>query len=392
MSAFQFKPESVISTDRRFLSRDTPTPKLLEAIGVNESMREWLRVLDRQGDLALVHYLTTVDENGETNEAPMSLIGHARGIIVDEITGEIVCRSYPYTPEVPVEKLSTFGVTFTDDVTMYPACEGTVLRLYWADGWKISTHRKIEAESSFWAGPSFGSMFREIIPDDFYDHLNKDYCYSFLMSHDANRLLYTVPTPQFLLVCVYDRQARSFLSELPRISGCKMPTQLSVSDAQDLKEQILGREPSFDFTGVIMVSDPTNPTPVKVVSQEYLDLRWARGNEPRIRDRYIQLRGKEESRLLVEWFSEEQYQQIFAEAEKEFERLVARIHGMYMSRYIGKNFGQLPKEEFVTVQRCHEWHCQDRKNNIVTSARVKEFLNETPNYYILIMLNRQREL
>lgn len=391
MFDFQFKPNRVISTDLRFRNRDVPSKELLQAINVPESMAEWVRVLDRQGDLALLHYLTTTNSDGTVNVEPMNVVGHVRGIIVNEATGEIVCQSFPFTPEILVDDVNEVLPTFSEEMVLYPSCEGTVIRLFYDDVWRISTHRKIDADGSCWSGPTFGSMFRELFED--FDSLDTNFCYTLLMSHNKNRLIYEVPKPQLLLVTVYNRQEKCFLSstelyELPEY-GWKYPVQIDgILTGEDLQRTVNEYVPSFAFTGVIVLTDTkVSPKPIKFVSQRYLDLRTARGNEPCIRDRYIQVRGTEDEKILREWYTDEAH--VFEKVEYHFDKLVFRIHRMYLNRYIGKRLNTLPKEEFVTIQRCHAWHCENRKENIVTQEKVREFLNTTPNYYILIMLNRQ---
>ena len=389
MSDFQFKPLRVTSSDFRFLNRDVPSKELLQAVNVPESMSEWVRVFDRQGDLALLHYLTTSNYDGTIDVEPMNVVGHVRGVIVNEATGEIVCQSYPFTPEILVDDVVTALPIFSEDMVLYPSCEGTVIRLFYDGMWRISTHRKIDADGSGWSGPTFGSMFRELFED--FDALDTNLCYTLLMSHNKNRLIYTVPEPQLLLVTVYNRSEQRFLSsaelrDLPEY-GWKYPVQIDgVLTGEDLQRLVNDHPPTFAFTGVIVLDDPTNPKPRKFVSQRYLDLRTARGNEPSLRDRYIQVRGTNEADILREWYTDDAH--VFENVEREFDHLVFRLHRMYLNRYIGKNFSQLPKEEFVTLQRCHTWHCENRQENIVTLEKVQEFLNTTPNYYVLIMLNR----
>ncbi len=404
----ELNKELVVSTDRRFLSRDQATPELLKSIGVGVEWAEYIRILDRQDSLVLLHYVNTwVSSTDHTiDETPLGQIGHVRGIIVDTNTGRIICRSFPYTPEVISEDSERIGSLFSKDlseVSVYTSCEGTVMRLFWyGEEWHISTHRKIDANNSYWTGPTFGSMFKDLREFDL-DDLDKNYCYAFLMSHNGNRLVYKITTPQLMLISIYDHSKQCFLSATeygPQYetgpkhpSGCVYPSPVNgINTIADLQEAVdkLGKFASYNHAGIIAVPDSQNPQPIKIVNVTYNNIRDARGNESSIRSRYIQLRGTAQGMLLIKWYTEADYQKIFADAEGEIDELVNRLHTMYMNRYVHKNFEQLPKEEFVTLQRCHTWHTTNRGNNIVTIAKVREFLNATPTHFLLLMVNRQR--
>ena len=402
--------ELVVFTDRRFLNRDQATPELLSTVDVPTEWAQYVRVLDRVGPLALLHYINTwVSATDHTiDEEPLKVVGHVRGTIVNTDTNEIVCRSFPYTPEAVSNDPERITALLPEDlskVSFYNSCEGTVLRLFWDDKeWQLSTHRKIDANNSYWAGPTFGELFQELRKDNFaFDDLDRDLCYVFLMSHNSNRLVYNIPKHQLMLIAVYNRIESRFLDsneygpsfDTPKLNppGCVYPQPVhvvkGVADLQGAVDE-LEKFASFNLAGIIALPDATNPRPVKVVNESYNNLRNARGNEPNIRSRYIQLRGTPEGGLIVGWYKEPQYQETFDAAEDEFDDLVERLHTMYINRYVHKDFSQLPKEEFVTLQRCHGWHVEDRSSNIVTEDKVREILNGTPTHFLLVMLNRQR--
>lgn len=392
-----FSSELVVSTDRRFLSRDPASAELLAIVGVDPKWAEYIRVLDRQGNLALLHYInTTVEAGGALNEEPLKEIGSVRGVIVDTDTGKVVCRSFEYTPEVVSTDVDRLMNLDLGSKRFYPACEGTVIRLYHYGGeWRIATHRKINAERSYWAGPTFGELFSKLRKFD-YNILNTENCYIFLLSDNSNRLVYKVPElGQLMLLAVYNRATDSFLPNEDwgtPLEGVVYPEEVKINDNQQLQNVTnnYAQMQSFDRAGV-MVVDPQNPSrPVKVINGDYNTIRNSRGNEPNLRARYLQVRGTPECDTLKTWFTDSEYQGVFAAAEAEIDVLVKVLHQMYIHRYVKKNFDTLPKEEFVVLQRCHTWHSEDRQVNIVTREKMREFVDTTPGFYLLTMLNRKR--
>lgn len=381
--------QRVVSTDRRFISKPEATPDMLSLIGIDPKWQHFVRILDKEGPLVLVHYITVTLENSEEpdNEV-LSQIGEARGIIIDTENNKIVCRSYPYTPE------NTFSDIPEGDA--YKACEGTVLRLFnFHNKWYLSTHRKINAMNSYWAGPTFGELFNQIKQFE-YDSLDKNYCYVFLMSHDDNRLVYKVVEPQLLVITVYNQATTSFLVEgeytLPK--GTKAPVKVfenNKASVFDVHDAVI-RANSFDYSGLLFVANSRYPKPVKIINKTYDQLKKARGNNPNLRTRYLQLRGTEDGKLLVNWFNETRYNQEFDAAEKDLDELIRFLHSVYMNRYVEKNFSDLPKEEFVTIQKCHNWHKMDRRKNIVTENKVREVVNQTHPKYVLTMVKRLKNM
>jgi len=388
--------ELVDITDRRFISRDPATPDLLKVLGVDPKWAEHIRVLDRQGNLVLLHYISTLTSpEGQVDEEPFKEIGHVRGVIIDTSTNKVICRSFNYTPEV-VSTNANRLVNLLPDLTnkyFYRGCEGTVIRLYNFEGeWRISTHRKINAERSYWAGPTFGELFNKLRKFEF-ENLETEKCYIFLLSDDSNRLVYTVPTDgQLLLLGVYNRETDDFMdtNNLPDLSGVSKPEKINIKDHEQLHLMVNDTN-AFNKAGIIVFDSPTSNKPIKVVNDFYYTLRKSRGNEPNLRARYIHVRGTVECNILRSWFTDESYQTVFNNVELEINELVKVLHSMYIHRYIKKNFDTLPKEEFVVLQRCHTWHSQDRGSNIVTKDKVREFIDTTPGHYLLTMLNRKRK-
>lgn len=426
----------VVSTDRRFLSHPSPDEKILSILGVDPVWTNFLRVIDSQDNLCLVHYLTTqlAVDDATIDETPLRHIGHVRGTIIDTNASEIVCKSLPYTPEVIVDDwtrirefipaataatttttndtitspaiiASASATTDTSTIPFYDTCEGTIVRYYWwkpENAWKLSTHRKINASASHWNGPTFGDVFAELKSfDDNDPHLDKDLCYIFLLSHPKNRLIYKVPSGQIMLVAAYKRSSNILItnvSSIHRLPGVMVPQRrifLTLNHLVDAVADTEGTEPhTFASSGIIAIlGSAMNPKPVKFISEKYHYMLSCRGNEPNIRMRYINLRGypNEALRLVNIYSDDPEYQIIFDNVEKELEQLAQYLHALYINRYVFKDFSPLAKEEFVTIQRCHVWHSEHRTANIVTIQYMRKYLYTIPPRYIHAMLYHQQQ-
>ena len=71
--------------------------------------------------------------------------------------------------------------------------EGTIISVFWYNKWYVSTRKCLNAQESIWLNKSFYQMFEETIlqdfdnVEDFYNLLNKDYNYHFVLVHWENK-------------------------------------------------------------------------------------------------------------------------------------------------------------------------------------------------------------
>ena len=383
-----FTDSIVIKSERRFLSRPTAPVELLELVGLDSTWTDYIRIMDQSESLVLLHYLTICKEPNSNivDDEIMSTIGHVRGTIIDTSTNKIICRSLPYTPETTsMEAVSDENIS---DLEFYRAHEGSVIRVFFHDGkWLFSTHRKIDCTTSYWSGPTFGKMLEETAKFDV-ETFDKDLCYILLLSHDGTRLIYPVDEPQITLIGVYHKSESRFLSsseinDLTIDSSIVWNKPIWFSSFDDFRKEYAAIDGTYRNAGLIC----GGKNPVKYITKEYQILRDIRGNEPHLRTRYIELRNTPEKDILTSWFDQPE---LYDRVEIEILSLAKTLYRGYVNRFIHKNIEQIPKEEFVTLQRCHEWHRQDRKSNRMSLDKVREILDETPSHYLLIMLNRQR--
>ena len=75
--------------------------------------------------------------------------------------------------------------------------------------WEISTRSTVGAKMSFFRDGEESKTFRSMFLDAMiengleFDHLNKDYCYSFILQHPDNRIVTPITKPQLYVAAVY---------------------------------------------------------------------------------------------------------------------------------------------------------------------------------------------
>lgn len=379
----------VLESDERLLNKQSPSVEILNVISVDPAFRDYIKVVDTVDDLVCLKFLTPVLEDGSVDANLLKHFGHVRGIIVDTKTNKVVCKSFPYTPEILVEELDSLNLDLSRSF-IYKACEGTIIRAFYRSetqtksesGWILSTHGRIDATNSYWAGPDFKTLFDELNVD--FSQFDENMCYTFLLSNGKNRLVYEIEQPQLLHITSYDRVTQKFCPEV-FIQGIPGPHRIYPSSLDVLKDMINAAS-SFDFAGVIILTDLVNPDPIKVISSSYYNIREIRGNEPSLKTRYLQLRNTPECQILVEWYNDDYSKEIYAKVEASLEKLSQKLHKMYINRFVQKDLKTLFKEEYCVIQKAHQLYIKDHE--IITLDRMKKVLATIPYYFVLIMINR----
>jgi hypothetical protein len=169
--------------------------------------------------LVLVHYNEKLDVYNRSHEPLLRI----RGIIIDVVTGAIVCDSYGHTQSLPCydylseenENISvptqvsmylgsdveenakiTIGTRCFDKNTtkLFLGYEGAMVRVFkWNNKIFFSTHRRIDASKSNWGGRrEFTDLYNELkgpsLESFFGNESYSPYCYMMLIAHNEIRL------------------------------------------------------------------------------------------------------------------------------------------------------------------------------------------------------------
>lgn len=102
-------------------------------------------------------------------------LGYFNGLLINE-EGDILCipsKAFFY---------SNMKHTINGNYDIYEAKDGTVVNLYYNDGWHLSTIRGILMDDTCLYGKSMKSVFNELLPFDKYE-FDTNFTYTFRLSH-----------------------------------------------------------------------------------------------------------------------------------------------------------------------------------------------------------------
>lgn len=340
---------------------------------------------DTTSGLELFCYTKCGPEDGD-------LLRQCRGVV---FSGDaIVMRAFPYTIEyshTDTEPIKASIPSF-EGCSFYEAHEGALVRVFNFDGrWYLSTHRKLNAFRSKWASKeSFGTTFKraleeeartndnfskllpqegESVLDRFYEILDPAKQYMFLVRHtEENRIVCSPPAEPTMFHVGTFVEGELVMNEDISIPYPKKLGFANVDELTRYVEQIDIRHRQ----GVIAFV-PGN-VQYKILHKEYQELFRARGNEPSIKYRYLQIRM---SCHMVDMLYHlyPSMASVFDEYENTLYGIAKLIYRSYVQRHIKGKWSTLPNEEYRVDKECHTWHEEDRKVNRVTVERVIEILN-----------------
>jgi hypothetical protein len=333
------------------------------SINTTEINPELLTVTDVQNDLTVINY-----KDGVTDAAALNV----RGIIKNS-AGEVVCKSFGYTPEVLAndgEKLNALiSPLICSETRVFKSYEGTIMRVWnYAGKWLLSSHRKVDASKSKWGHTqSFGDLFRRALKNisfssagqegDIFELycntcLNPDKIYVFMMTSFAEnrKVCMYGPEPCLFIIGAFERNNEFRFCQTNAETLCNPPEEVDgITDSDGLLQAVNDMDPMVAQGIVLMNPDGSSG---KIVSLQYDQLDKLRGNEPNVLYRYVQLRWKPES---LENFKKlyPEHQAKFDQWEQAMQHITNNIFRKYIERYVHRNTSILPPDQYPVMVQLH---------------------------------------
>lgn len=339
---------------------------------------------DSDGDLTMYCY-----KNDSRTHLLDKKTQQCRGLVFDS-EGNLVSSAFGYTPTyVPVvgetETASEFGpippslrdylVENWGDCQVFRAYEGTLVRVFYHNSkWYVTTHRKLDANKSFWASrESFGSMFtraletHDLTLESLTEGLDKTIQYVFLvLSTPENRIVCNPPPSRelFLVGCFKN-------GEKVECTDLRLPVQVPMKMEFDQLLVHVETMPPLHTPGVVVFLP--NGSQIKICSTKYARLFELRGNEASVMFRYLQIR----STLA------DDFKALYPERQKDFENyesaiseLILRILHLYRKRHISKEYFLVEKDEHVLIETLNKWYHENGRKTKVNYDTVKTLFEQ----------------
>ena len=337
-------------------------------------------------------------------EEDNELLKQCRGVVFSG--NDLVMKAFPYTSEFNHTELDEINAALGEfkDWSFYESHEGACVRMFHHAGkWFVSTNRKLNAFRSKWASrESFGTSFKNALTDEeehnpefkaglpegenilerFQSTLDVSKQYMFLIRNTKdNRIVCGAPDR----ATVY--HVGTFVDGVLVMTenvGLPFPTKLTFLNVDELQAHV--EKVSYrDLQGVIGFTDKNKQ--VKILHKYYQDLFRARGNEPSIKFRYLQVRMNSRfADMLYHLYPD--MAKTFDEYENILFDIARSIYRAYVQRFIKKRYVTVPREEFAVIRECHSWHLADRTENRISLDRVVQMMNQQSPTHLNHMIRR----
>jgi hypothetical protein len=368
----------------------------------NVEKHKQIKLVDSDPETGLDLFSYIHCEAGDSN-----FLKQSRGVVFKG--DDIVLKGFPYTYEYTEhDNLEEIRQRVNSETcSFYESYEGAVIRIFHYGGkWFLSTNRKLDAFKSKWAAKeSFGSYFKKALQREFEENdrlrekvgeydpesvidifcekiLDKEKQYMFLLLNNSeNRIVCDPPENPTVFHVGTFIDGRLSMSEdvyLP------YPKKLEFKSLEDLFQYVEGVN-FKKLQGVIVFSQDNNQ--FKIFSRDYQYLYKARGNEPSIKFRYLQVRIDKDLNDALRYLYPD-FVEHFENYENHIYDIAESINGSYIERFIRKNYVTVPKEEFDVIRKIHSWHIENRLENKININKVIDILNNEPPTNINRMIKR----
>ena len=251
---------------------------------------------------------------------------YCRGAVINTKTNRLICVP-PQKADID-DDLMKHIETFNEEYTYEPLIDGTMINMFYHnDQWMIATRSNIGAKNSWDSKQPFNKMFLDVNGEEWFQHLNKEYCYSFVLHHMDNRIISPIQENAIFLIenhhITENGIVKKDLHEIPMITNIFKLTKTMLNDYQgDLFYPVKG------FT------IKTGEKRMNWINPNYNYVKALKMNYNNKFLNYIALRQHKLLNEYLTYFPEEGY--LFNEYRNSFNRIKIKLYESYVSRFIKK--------------------------------------------------------
>jgi len=302
-----------------------------------EQFKDFLIKKDNyDGNLILIKY-----NKGNVNMDNFNTLGRFRSLIYDKNNKEVVSY-FPGKSEmahniIEVEQNYMFEEFF----------EGTMINMFWYDlieDWEITTRSNIGAKCSYKPdGVNFRVLFLETLNklQWEFENFDKNFCYTFVLQHNKNRIVTPVKKNRLILVdvatckknkiCRFSRTGlNKVIDNIIKNNNYYLPERWEMKYT-DMKTN-LENAPYF-FMGYVL-HDEISGERFKFRNENYEYVRHLKGNNPKIQYRYYHLRSNNLVKDYLNYYPEDR--KVFSELRNNMHKYTKALYQCYISCYIKK--------------------------------------------------------
>jgi hypothetical protein len=277
----------------------------------------------------------------------------------------------------------------TDDVVAEEFVEGTMINVFFDEtigltgDWEISTRKIVGATCGFFNNATktdtgsntqkktFRTMFLEAAKENniFFENLNKNLCYSFVLQHPDNRIVVPVKKSKLYLVAIYcvdntdKTNIKVYYHDMEEIKKSfwgnaviHFPEIYRCDDYSELIDIHASMNTSYDKMGFVLYNKTTGHR-TKIRNPVYEEVKQLRGNQTKLQYQYLALRKDGKVNEFLKYFPEKLEIKTFSKIN--FQNLNSLLKGFNISfniisrldetKYIGQK-----KDDYIATEIYNE--------------------------------------
>lgn len=335
------------------------------------------------------------DKLGHTN---VDTLGLFRSVILKNNVP--VCFAPPKSYSITHEMESNFN-SEPNSYAVEEFVEGTMINLFF-DGaeWECATRSLIGARGKFFKSyPTFRTMFLETMNHhnlDFSD-LDKDYCYSFVLSHPKNIIVCKVAEPRLTLVGIYKCGDDFVVSEVNKyhsqfaILQSKIPyVNVGFYPQIEQVKETFGKKDVTPYTIMgAVIRNMKDGKRYKIRNPNYEYVKELRGNQPKTQFQYLSLRKNGRVHEFLQFYPE--YKEEFSRYRDQVHKFTNDLLTNYIRCYVKKEkpLGQFPKQFRQHMYILHQSYVNNLLPNkeYINKGKVVEYINNMLPEYLMYGIN-----
>ena len=253
---------------------------------------------------------------------------YCRGAVINTNTHRLVCvpplKAYFESNLEQIISESNEG----DKKVFQPLIEGTMINMFFHDDeWMISTRSNIGGKNSWDGKVPFNTMFKEIAGTEWFEELDKECCYSFVLRHKKNRIISPVERNDiFLIECTRIKEDIIQVEELPIVIGINNIITISTEDLYHYNNYL-----PYSMKGFTMKQGNYR---MNWINPNYIYVQGLKMNYNHKFLNYIELRQKRLLNEYLSYFPEDQF--LFNEYRDNYNKIKQTLYESYVSVFITK--------------------------------------------------------
>lgn len=301
-------------------------------------------------------------------------------------------------------------------MTQYPPAEcyaeeiidGTMINLFYdtfTKSWEISSKSTFGAKCFFFKNSEFKEedtfryMFFEVCKKIGFDYtsLPEENCYSFVFQHPRNRIVVPLTEMKLYLIAAYRINNENYsitkleneeMSSFLNGTSIQRPKPYNFTSYDDLETLIAVMNEDYKDAGIMIYHTPSDLR-TKIRNPNYEFVHGLRGNQPKLKYRYLELRQEGKVAAYLRYYPEALPE--FNKFKEQIHAFTEELHTQYINCYIKKMKPLIEVEEKFRTHMYNLHQVYKKKaegtGKIITKPDVITYVNTLPPALLLSSLN-----